>query len=213
MKALANRLAALVLNASLDGVDIDYEDDYSNGSPGLSGYGNNRVCGGGPAIAWLCTLTSTLRTLLPRAQGYTISHAPQPAYFDMGYSTVYQQCGEDIDYFNIQFYNQGPGLYSDYDTIVVAENIVPAPPTCTPSWNGALTDIVQTHGIPASKLLVGKIVAQGDGNNGWVDAQTLASILKQAVTGPFPDLAGVFGWQWGSDTSGQWIDTVLSAWD
>lgn len=206
--ALAHTVAALVRNASLDGVGLDYEDDYSNGNPGLTGYGAQRVCGGGPAVAWLCTLTSTLRQLLPREQGYLISHAPQPPYFELGYATVYQQCGDDIDFFNIQYYNQGPGTYDTYETIVLQEAIHPGPPTCTDTWNGALADVIETHKIPAEKLILGKIVSPSDGNNGYVDPDTLASIVAQALQ-KYPQLAGIFGWQWGSDTDGSWVATVL----
>ncbi len=115
--------------------------------------------------------------------------------------------------FCVSFPFQGDGTYFDYQTIVVEEQIFPPPPTCSPVWNGALVDIVQTHKIPASMLVLGKIVAQDDGNNGWIDPAGLAALLKQAMAGPVPGLAGVFGWQWGSDTNGQWIDTVLTAWD
>jgi chitinase len=213
MQKLAQRLAALVVASNMDGVDIDYEDDYSNGSPGLTGYGEQRTCGGGPAVPWLCALTSTLRTLLPRERGYLVTHAPQPPYFDIGYDAVHRMCGDDIDYYNVQFYNQGPGYYTDYATLVEAEDIpVVKGPTCTPTWNGALADIMAHGGVPASKIVVGKIIAPADGNNGWVDASTLQGIVRQALAGPAPDLAGVFGWQWGSDTSGAWIDTVLQAW-
>ena len=180
-------------------MDIDYEDDFTNGNPGLTGYGNQRTCGGGPAVAWLCTLTSTLRQLLPREKGYVLSHAPQPAYFDIGYAQVYQQCGDDIDFLNVQFYNQGEGAYSTYETLVLQETIHPPPPTCTDTWDGALVDIIDTHHIPQEKVVIGKIVGQHDGGSGWVDPTTLASIVQQARQ-KYPNLAGVFGWQWGSDT-------------
>lgn len=36
---------------------IDWEDDYSNNNPGLTGYGETRAAGSGPAVPWLITLT------------------------------------------------------------------------------------------------------------------------------------------------------------
>ena len=104
---LANTLASLVKTYNLDGVDIDWEDDWSNHNPGMTGYGANRVAGSGPAIPWLVTLTKTLRQLLPRSEGYTISHAPQAPYFALGYGKFHQLAGDCIDFYNIQYYNQG----------------------------------------------------------------------------------------------------------
>eukprot|EP00911_Craspedida_sp_UC1_P001401 UC1_evm4s1056 len=101
--ALAHTLAALVANYSLDGVDIDWEDDYSNANPGLTGYGDasTRKPGGGPAVAWLITLTKTLRRLLPKEKGYLITHAPQPPYFALGYDQVYRACGKCEVFINV----------------------------------------------------------------------------------------------------------------
>lgn len=50
----------------------------------------------------------TLRTLLPRQSGYIIGHAPQPPYFALGYDAVHAKVGSLIDYYALQFYNQGP---------------------------------------------------------------------------------------------------------
>lgn len=209
--ALAHTLAKIVINASFDGVDIDYEDDYSNGNPGLTGYGppSSRSPGGGPAIAWLCTLSTTLRALLPASQGYTISHAPQPPYFALGYTHVEQQCGDSIDWYNIQYYNQGDELYTNYTSLVVKTEFY-AESSCVEPWDGSLTDLVVRQGIPEEKIVVGKIITPADGNNGWVDVTDLASIFKMALT-PFPALRGAMAWQWGSDDQGIWIAQISAA--
>jgi hypothetical protein len=208
--ALANKLAKLVKISNLDGVGIDWEDDYSNANPGLTGYGttNTRSPGSGPAIAWLVTLTKTLRQLLPRSQGYTISHAPQAPYFDLGYGEVYKQAGSDIDYFTVQFYNQGP-YYLTATGLVDKEVIVPKQQSCVSPWDGSITNIVEGHGVPAEKIVVGKIVTSGDGNSGYVPPAQFASMLKAALA-KFPGLGGAMGWQWGSDMSGSWIKQITS---
>lgn len=203
--ALAATLAALVRNASLDGVDIDFEDDWSNGNPGLTGYGSYRAPGFGPAIPWLVDLTNNLRKLLPSSEGYTISHAPQPAYFALGYKAVHASAGDAIDWYNIQYYNQGTDAYTTYQTLVVQENIPNG--GCVSPWDGSLTDVITKQGIPQEKIVVGKIVGEGDGNNGWIDVVTFAGILQQARL-LFPKLGGVMGWQWGSDVAGVWVSTV-----
>lgn len=76
-----------------------------------------------------------------------------------------------------------------------------------PSRTGSITDIVKNHGVPPDKIVVGKIVTSGDGNNGWVDPATFAAILRDARR-VFPSLRGAMGWQWGSDTAGAWSRTI-----
>merc|ERR1711871_309923 len=114
--------------------------------------------------------------------GNTISHAPQGPYFDLGYAEVYKQCGDDIDYFAVQLYNQGTntagkGAYTTAQGLIEKEEIVPTKPSCVSPLDGSLTDIITRHGIPQEKVLLGKIVAAADGNNGWVDVDTLAGIV------------------------------------
>lgn len=66
----------------------------------------------GKAEAWLITYTQTLRSHLPAGQ-YFITHAPVAPWFSKNaypagaYWKVYEEAGDDIDWFNVQFYNQG----------------------------------------------------------------------------------------------------------
>ena len=96
-------------------------------------------------MQWLITLTKELRKNLPRPR-YTITHAPQAPYFDIGYGKVWDGCGDDIDWLNMQFYNQGP-YYTDVKSLV-DRNVMPINPT-SPSanmtWDGSITDIVVLH--------------------------------------------------------------------
>lgn len=72
----------------------------------------------GKGEAWLVTFTKTLRNLLPNA---IITHAPQAPYFKNtyypkgGYVTVDKQVGSLIDFYNVQFYNQGNTQYNTYN--------------------------------------------------------------------------------------------------
>lgn len=215
--ALAATLAKIVTDLSLDGIDLDYEDDYSNANPGLTGYGDmdTRSVGGGPAIDWLCTLSTHLRSALPKSQGYTISHAPQAPYFDLGYAQIEKKCGDAIDYYGVQFYNQGDNTagaaaYTSAATLIKKESIMLKKSVVNPV-DGSLTDIISIQGVPASKILIGKPVGTGDANNGYVDPDTLSSFVGQAKQA-FPDLGGAMGWQWGSDTDGAWIGKLAGHW-
>lgn len=101
----ARRLAAWVKQYNLDGVDIDWED--------MQAMNTNR------GEAWLITFQRELRHQLPAGQ-YLISHAPVAPWFTSGpdyesgaYVKVHQEVGSGIDFYNIQFYNQGHGVYED----------------------------------------------------------------------------------------------------
>lgn len=70
------------------------------------------------AEAWLISFQQELRRLLPRP--YIISHAPVAPWFTSAavyksgaYVAVHQIVGDSIDFYNIQFYNQGDGVYTD----------------------------------------------------------------------------------------------------
>ena len=69
---------------------------------------------------WLIAFQNKLRSLLPN---HLITHAPQAPYFSTtqytagGYITVDKQVGNTIDFYNIQFYNQGGTTYDSYDNL------------------------------------------------------------------------------------------------
>lgn len=72
-----------------------------------------------------------LRRLLPKP--YLISHAPvapwftsSSAYRSGAYVAIHQSVGDGIDFYNMQFYNQGDGVYTDC-------NVSPAHTTEDPS--------------------------------------------------------------------------------
>lgn len=101
----ARGLAAWVKEYNLDGVDIDWEDMHAMNI--------------GIGEAWLITFQSELRRQLPAGQ-YLISHAPVAPWFTSGpnypngaYVAVHKQTGDGIDFYNMQFYNQGQGVYED----------------------------------------------------------------------------------------------------
>lgn len=90
-------------------MDLDYEDS------GALEHGKGED--------WLIRCTKAIRLVLPVGQ-YVLSHAPQAPYF-MGtskypngaYLTVDKEVGHLIDFYNVQFYNQGSSTYDSYETL------------------------------------------------------------------------------------------------
>jgi len=54
---------------------------------------------------------------------HIITHAPQAPYFckdfykNRAYYTVHKEVGDTIDFYNMQFYNQGNNRYDTYQTL------------------------------------------------------------------------------------------------
>lgn len=188
---IANQLAAFVLNNNLDGVDLDWED--------------NAALENGTGESWLVACTQRLRELLPTP--YIISHAPQAPYFmgtikykNGGYITVNQHAGNDIDFYNVQFYNQDSSSYSTYETLF----------NVSTGWatNTAVKQIATT--VSREKIVVGKPVLASDAfNTGYVEVNQLAQFLKSGATDGYS--AGFMGWQFSSDADGSWSRTLAAS--
>ena len=199
--AVGKNLAMFVINNQLDGVDLDYED--------------NAAMEAGTAVPWLVKLTeSMLQTFSVKAPNskFIISHAPQAPYFMPGkYPQNYFEffntkigngtVGDHIDFFNVQFYNQGSSDYLTYETLFIQSD----------GWskNTAVAQIAAL-GIPMNKIVVGKPVTQGDASNtGYIPQGTLAGIFETARRGVWSDcsnVGGVMNWQFASDTTNWMID-------
>ena len=179
---VATNLANFVKDNMFDGVDIDYE--------------HNSAMEAGTGKPWLKDFTIALRNQLP---GYIISHAPQAPYFsseyydNLSYTELDQEIGHLIDFYNVQFYNQGRDTYSSYDELFVH------------STNGifsstAVKDIIN-RGVPSEKIVVGKPALPIDANNGYVDPADLGNWAVQAYR-DFGWSAGIMYWQYISDLDG-----------
>lgn len=189
---IAEALARFVIDNNLDGVDLDYED--------------NGAMETGTGVPWLISCTTKLRELMPSP--YIISHAPQAPYFmgtskypDGGYLTVNSTVGNAIDFYNIQFYNQDSSKYDTYETLF----------NVSEGWatNSAVKQIASS-GVPKEKLVVGKGVTPADFyNTGYVPENDLARYLKQGVDDGFS--AGFMGWQFSSDSTGDWSKTLAAS--
>ena len=102
----AAQLADFVQAHNVDGVDLDYED--------------NAAMQAGTGADWIIEFTRILRQRLPN---HIITHAPQAPYFSPthygseSYLKVHNQVGSMIDFYNVQFYNQGSSSYDTYDKL------------------------------------------------------------------------------------------------
>lgn len=185
------KLANFVKDNKLDGVDLDYED--------------NAAMEQGIAEDWLIKCTKAIRRVLPVGQ-YILTHAPQAPYFmgtshypQNGYIKIHQQAGDLIDWYNMQFYNQESSTYDTYETLFLKAN----------GWSAgtSVQELVQ-KGIPSNKIVIGKPATRGDAyNTGYTEPSLLASLISRAKTEVSWN-AGVMAWQYKSDLTGAFINTV-----
>lgn len=173
--ALGKTIAQFVKDNGLDGVDVDYEE--------------MDLFGQGKSANWLIDLTKSLRAELP-SPDYLITHAPVAPWFNAqiypeGYTKIHQQVGDLIDFYNVQFYNQG----STYDT---CDNLI---------WNAGdafpLTSVFEINkysGVPLDKIVVGKPAIASDASNGFVKPSVLGACLNVGVQNGWN--GGVMFWEY-----------------
>lgn len=116
--------------------------------------------------------------------------------------TVHQQVGHLIDFYNIQFYNQGDNTYDSYDKLFVKS---------VGSFANTSVKELNARGIPLEMIVVGKPVTSFDASNtGWMNKTNLASAISKAVQ-ETSWRAGVMFWQFHSDPTGDVVGTVAKA--
>lgn len=177
--ALAQTMAAWVKENQVDGIDIDWEDDDAMNKAD------------GSAETWLVTFTKELRAQLPQGQ-YILTHAPQAPWLSTGtqwndkaYVTVNQEVGSMIDWYNVQWYSQGPGEYETCDKLINDSG--------STNPNSALFQVV-SHGFDVQKLVIGKPATLTSASNGYIDPATLAGCLPQAINKGWS--AGIMVWEY-----------------
>ncbi|ODO00677.1 hypothetical protein L198_03002 [Cryptococcus wingfieldii CBS 7118] len=178
-KTVAQDLAAFVQEYNLDGVDIDYEDMSAMNSA--------------KAAAWIITLQTELRSLLPSP--YIISHAPVAPWFtsasdysDGSYVTVHQSVGDTIDFYSVQYYNQGDDQYVSCDTLITNSGS---------EWpSTSVFELNSYSGIPLEKIVIGKPLDSSAADNGFMSAADLAVCVAEAIAKGWN--GGVMFWEWTS---------------
>jgi len=196
---VADDLANFVKQYQFDGVDIDWE-DFNALAVGAN-------AASGKAEAWLSSFTRELRKQLPQGK-YLISHAPVAPWFTMNttryprgaYKAVHAEVGDLIDFYNVQFYNQG----SDYTT---------CPSLLTRSVSGTFhnTSVFEiadpkNAGVDLNKIVIGKPAIPADATNGFLNLTTLSTCLSQAKAKSWK--GGAFLWEYHPDSSVPAIKTI-----
>ncbi|KAJ7612521.1 glycoside hydrolase family 18 protein [Mycena polygramma] len=185
----ATTMANWVKQYNLDGIDVDYEDF------------NAFDAGDGKAEAWLITFTTQLRTLLPQGT-YILTHAPVAPWFSPsiwgggGYLKVHATVGNLIDWYNIQFYNQGTTEYTTCASLLT---------TSSSTWPETALFQIAASGVPLSKLVIGKPATSSEADNGFMPTSTLATCLSQAKSQGWN--AGAMVWEY-PGAAAAWIAAV-----
>ncbi|KAF8682062.1 hypothetical protein AX14_004440 [Amanita brunnescens Koide BX004] len=189
--ATANTFAGWVKTYQLDGIDIDYED-----------FGAFNA-GDGSAEQWLITFTKQLRTKLPVGE-YIVTHAPVAPWFSPntwgggGYLKVHSEVGSLIDWYNIQFYNQGVNEYTTRKGLLWASSS---------TWPDTAVFQIHASGVPLHKIVIGKPATSGDAASGYMSLDELAQSLQEAQKSKWN--GGAMVWQY-PNAGSSWITTVRS---
>ncbi|KAG6375922.1 glycoside hydrolase family 18 protein [Boletus reticuloceps] len=185
----ANSIASWVTTYGVLGVDVDYEDFTAFNSAD------------GSAETWLISFTTQLRTQLPQGE-YILTHAPVAPWFSPsiwsggGYLAIDKSVGSLIDWYNVQFYNQGATEYTTCAGLLTASSSV---------WPETALFQISVNGVSLDKLVIGKPGTTADASNGYIDPSTLATCVAQAASMGWD--AGVMVWQY-PDVNSSWIETV-----
>jgi chitinase len=139
---------------------------------------------------------------------HIITHAPQAPYFKQeyyrngGYKTVDDRVGNTIDFYTVQFYNQGNTRYDSYRELFIQ---------ATGVFSGTAVKELIDRGIPAKKIVVGKPATRADViNTGYVLPSDLGRWLGQFKQ-EYNWRPSVMLWQFKNDVNGEIIKQVLNA--
>ncbi|KAM0752715.1 glycoside hydrolase [Meredithblackwellia eburnea MCA 4105] len=194
-KTTADQLAEFVKANQFDGVDIDYED--------------MNAMAAGTAEAWLISLTNELRAKLPSpylnaplAPWFTPNKQQYPGG---GYLEVHKGAGSNIDFYQIQFYNQDGTVngakvseYTSCDSLLTKSQVF------------AETSLyeIAANGVDINKLLIGKPSTAADATNGgFMTPADLAPCVSQAKKDKNWN-AGLMLWEYGDQPD----NYVKTAW-
>lgn len=182
---IAQSIADFVIKYDLDGVDIDFEDTAAF-------MGKARYNG----VDLLVNLTKALRSLLPAGK-YMITHAPQPPYLVPGngmdgYVEIMKNVGDQIDWLNVQFYNNPPWSTSPKEIV------------------NAVHQFSLLQNLSTEKIMVGLPVTIHDAATGYIPINEIVSSIVNPLMQQ-DSIGGMMNWQFSSDKDGEWGKTIGNA--
>jgi len=190
------KIGQYAANNMLDGIDFDLENfDKGLVAPGKSAQAT---------LDWIVAANNAARSAFAAIRGSQpiISHAPQGPYFGRvgdttswagslgGYTAVEKAC--KVDFYNVQFYNQGATCYTTYEGLFVRSGT-----SCSVFPGTSISEINQ-WGVPMNKIVLGKPLTQEDANNGHVTPSTLKTMISHAQSNGINWDAGVMFWMFRS---------------
>lgn len=199
--AAAGRAA---VDLSLDGVDFDLE----NLAPGF----NFGPLKGQELVDWLVDATTAARAAM--GPDRLLTHAPQAPYFGPlggsgwvgpsgGYTAVWHAAQGALDWFFIQFYNQG----DCYDSSVSLFTDSGAGGLCV--FPGTSVGELAAMGVDKRAIVVGKPLLEEDADTGYVAAATLGQWVRAAAGAPLAWRSGAFIWSWEATAGPAWVAAVF----
>ena len=181
-------LAKYALEYGYDGVDFDIENIAAS-----------------EALNWLSEATVTAAEYSSeQGEKLIISHAPQGPYFPE-YSKLEELTHGYIDFYNIQYYNQGAWEYQAYESFEMLfplkyQNIS----------NPTSIESIASQGVPPEKIVLGKPITENDlSSSGFIPLDQLVVIIRQAQSENIA-FGGVMGWKIDSDIDGLWGRTIAA---
>ena len=110
---------------------------------------------------------------------------------------VNQYVGKTIDFYNIQYYNQGNTKYDTYERLFLSSGGY---------FPGTSVNELIQKGIHKEKIVIGKPVSKSDASNtGTVDPRDLGDWVARAYK-EIGWFSGVMFWQYISDLNGKAIE-------
>ena len=149
--------------------------------------------------------SAAARALLP--ENSIISHAPQAPYLgswagdDLGYTGILSRGELDVDFLNVQFYNQG--AHETYQSLFVDHG--------SDHWldNSSVGEMI-ANGVSSDKIVVGKYLRDDSGqyyaSNGYVSPVTLNQWTCSYKSGTGNQVAGFMVWMYAGPSDNSILD-------
>jgi chitinase len=177
---------------NLDGVDLDFEN--------ISG--PNFQAGSLTTAQTVQYFVDASAAVKSASANLIVTHAPQSPYFGPGADTAFNVpgysnltggvlagAGTNIDWCNVQFYNQGPNSSETYQLQMI--NSGNAHP------NQAIAQLKSNGNVPYNKIVMGKNLLPGDGSAATYNTpQELGTWTQLALTKNASGVPGI-GWHTG----------------